>query len=47
MICKDCANRDHNACTYRNHLKDYSDCDCQHRVSEKTTEDINGDGKES
>lgn len=46
MVCNDCAVRNHKACVNRNQGKSYSDCDCQHRVNEKT-KDNNGDGKES
>lgn len=49
MVCKDCIEADHNVCIQRNSIKDYPDCDCQHRqrISVKTTKDNYGDGQES
>lgn len=47
MVCSDCkGGRDHESCKERNKAKDCPDCDCQHRVDQKTIVKV-GDGSSS
>lgn len=36
MICQDCRDGNHPVCIHRNDGKCTADCDCQHRVAQKT-----------